>query len=103
MRYHYFDFSLEIVTRAESSSSFRSVLSNWTATYAERAPSPCDLWTRSDRLLPRSSLGLSSPSANFRESRMLDLPEPLGPVITVNPVPRLMETFLLKVLNPRMC
>ncbi len=33
---------------------------------------------------------------------MLDLPDPLGPVMTVNPVPRLMETFLLKVLNPRM-
>src|SRR3989442_5506804 len=33
---------------------------------------------------------------------MLDLPDPLGPVMTVNPVSRLMETFLLKVLNPRM-
>src|SRR5437867_13411085 len=32
---------------------------------------------------------------------MLDLPEPLGPVMTVNPVSRLTETFLLKVLNPR--
>src|SRR5881296_3359653 len=32
---------------------------------------------------------------------MLDLPEPFGPVITVNPLSRLIETFLPNVLKPR--
>ena len=91
-----------MLTRSDSTGIFRSLLSNWTATYAVGAPPAWDLCTRSERLWPLSSLGLSSPKENFRASRILDLPEPLGPVITVKPVPRLIETFLLKVLKPRM-
>ena len=63
-----------------------SWLSNCTATHAECVVDAwAPLWIRSPIVSPLSSFGLSSPRANFTESRMLDLPDPLGPVTIVSP------------------
>jgi len=58
------------------------------------------LWMMSTNEVHLSSFGLSSPRANLTESITLDLPEPLGPVMTVKPRSSEIETFFSKVLKP---
>ena len=46
------------------------------------------------------SFELNSPKANFTESITFDLPLPFGPVITVKPCSKWIDTFLRNVLKP---
>ena len=69
-----------------------------------RPPSPDPLKITSAMSLPRRLLALCSPSTHLMASTMLDLPEPLGPTMTVMPggnSKRVLSAKLLKPINSR--
>jgi hypothetical protein len=51
-------------------------------------------WNNDWNLSTLRVLGLFSPIANMIASRMLDLPEPFGPVIATNPLSKCTAVFL---------
>ena len=66
---------------------------------APRLPVPAKM--TSSILPPRSDLGPCSPSTQATASTTLDLPEPLGPTMTVIPGSKSRVVFSAKDLNPR--
>src|SRR4029450_6651213 len=66
---------------------------------APRLPVPAKM--TSSILPPRSDLGPCSPSTHATASTTLDLPEPLGPTMTVIPGSKSRVVFSAKDLNPR--
>ena len=91
-----------IVTSSNSSGSVPSELSSTRSTSAIptacRAEEPAK--TTSSIELPRSDLADCSPRTHSTASEMLDLPEPLGPTMTVTPGSRTIRLRSAKDLKP---
>ena len=65
------------------------------------APAPVEpLKITSDMSFPRKLFALCSPSTHLMASTMLDLPEPLGPTMTVIPSGNSKRVFSAKLLKP---
>ena len=65
-----------------------------------RCPWPLPLKMTSDMSLPRRLLALCSPSTHLMASTMFDLPDPLGPTITVIPGGNSNRVLSAKLLKP---